>query len=325
MNEPATEVHGTDVDVAVVGAGPAGLAAALVLGRAARSTVLVDAGPGRNQPAAAVHGYLGHDGTTPAELHAIARAQVAAYPAVTTVEARVTAITGQDGAFVVRLEDGTGYQSRRVVLATGVTDDLPAIDGLAALWGRTVVHCPYCHGWELRGQPTAVLVHQPLDLLLALKVTHLTEDVAVCLNGGPALNADEAAMLAAAGIAVWPQPIRRLDAEGDQLRSIVFGDGTSLERSAFYVHPAVRQVAPFAADLCCRLLDNGLIEVDDLGHTSVAGVHAIGDIAQRPTMPLPGQQVAIAAAEGATTAIAIDQELLFADHLTPPVGDPNRD
>jgi len=124
-----------------------------------------------------------------------------------------------------------------VVLATGVADDLPPIEGLDRLWGRTAVHCPYCHGWELRDRPTAVLVSSSLDLLLALKVTHLTGDVAVCLHGRPALSPDEDAMLRAAGIAVWPQPIARLDADGDRLRRIVLTNETSLAPAALYLHP----------------------------------------------------------------------------------------
>jgi thioredoxin reductase len=309
MTNPST----TDADVAVVGAGPAGLSAALVLGRANRATVLTDAGPGRNAPSDAVHSFLGHDGTSPAELRRLGREELDAYPRVTIVDGRVNGISARDGSFLVELDDNTALHARRVVLATGVTDDLPPIEGLAPLWGRTVVHCPYCHGWELRGRPVAVLPQDSLQLLMALKLTHLTDDVVVCLDGTLKLSPDEQGMLEAAGIMVRPRPIARLDADHDQLRAIVFDDGSRLERAALYVHPAVRQASALPAELGCRLLDNGLVEVNEMGQTSVDSVYAVGDMANRPTNPLPGQQVAIAVAEGATAAIAVDQELVLTD------------
>jgi thioredoxin reductase len=303
----------TDIDVVVVGAGPAGLSAALLLGRANRSAVLIDGGPGRNEPSEAVHSFLGHDGTSPADLRSMGLDEVTSYPSVTALDGRVTGIAVKDGAFVVERAEGDGFRSRRVVLATGVTDDLPPIDGLAALWGRSVLHCPYCHGWEQRGRAVAVLPLESLHLLMALKLTHLTDDVVVCLNNDLELSPDEDQMLDAAGVPVRPERIARLEADGDRLREIVFADGTSIERDALFVHPSVQQASPLPTELGCRLLDNGLVEVDDIGHTSIDGVYAVGDMAHRATNPFPGQQVAMAVAEGAAAAIAIDQELLLTD------------
>jgi thioredoxin reductase len=305
-----------DLDVAVVGGGPAGLAAALLLGRARRPTLVIDAGVGRNAPSAAVHGLLGHDDVAPSELRDIARRQLANYDTVTVVDGVVTSISGVRDAFVVELA-GTRRQARRLVLATGVRDELPDIDGLADLWGRSVVHCPYCHGWELRDQPLAVLVMEPLDLFLAIKLTHLSDDVVACIHNGAEVGPGEQSMLDAAGITVQHSPISRVEADGDQLRRIVFADGSSIERAGLFVHPAVHQAAPFAADLGCDLLDNELVAVDEVGQTTIPGLYAIGDMAKRATMPLPGQQVAVASAEGTITATAIDAELVLSDLPTP--------
>lgn len=302
-----------DIDVAVVGAGPAGLSAALVLGRASRRTVLIDGGPGRNEPSHAVHSFLGQDGVPPEDLRQRGRDELAAYHSVTILAGRVGNISPQDGTFTLGLAGGGALQARRVALATGVTDDLPPIEGLARLWGRTVLHCPYCHGWEQRGRPVAVLATEPASLYMALKLTHLTADVVVCLNDDLRLSPEEQGMLEAAGIQVRPERIAALEADGDQLREIVFADGTSIERLALFLHPTARQASPLPADLGCRLLDNGLIEVNEQGQTSVPGVYAIGDIAHRPARPFPGQQVSLAVAKGATAAIAIDQELLLTD------------
>ncbi len=302
-------------DVVVIGGGPAGLAAALVLGRARRPTVLVDAGPGRNAPSVAVHGLLGHDGTPPALLRRLGRDQLEPYDRVTVVDGQVTGVSGERDDFVVNLADGHTYRARRVVLATGVTDDLPDIEGLQPLWGRSVVHCPYCHGWELRGRALAAIVTEPLDVLLAIKLTDLSDDVVACLHGGPARNADEQAMLDRAGIAIRPERIARLEADGDHLRRIVFADGTSIERAGLFLHPPSRQAVPLASDLGCDMHEAGAVIVDDLGQTSIPGLYAIGDMARRATMPVAAQQVAVAGAEGTMTAIAIDSELLLGDAL----------
>lgn len=302
----------------VVGAGPAGLSAALVLGRANRPTVLIDGGPGRNEPSHAVHSFLGHDGTSPEDLRRRGRDELAAYPSVTILDDRVAGVSAQDGVFAVELDDGNDFQARRVALATGVTDDLPPIEGLAPLWGRTVLHCPYCHGWEQRGRPVAVLALATVNLFMALKLRQLTDDVMVCLNGDLELSPEEQSMLEAAGIPVRPEPIATLNADGDRLRKIVFVDGTSIEREALFVHPTARQASTLPVDLGCQLLDNGLVGVNELGQTNVPGVYAIGDMAHRPARPLPGQQVSLAVAKGATAAMAIDQDLLVTDLPTAP-------
>jgi thioredoxin reductase len=176
------------IDVVIVGGGPAGLNAALTLGRARRSVLLVDSGRPRNAPAQAVHGFLTRDGLPPAELRRIGRQQLAAYP---TVEVRDTEvldvrIVGEpSGGFLVTLAEGSVTRARRLLLATGLVDQLPPIDGLAELWGNSVLHCPYCHGFEVRGQALAVLGGDPRAIQLAAHLTRFSPDVALCTNGAP--------------------------------------------------------------------------------------------------------------------------------------------
>ena len=304
-------------DVCVVGAGMAGLSAALMLGRARRATLVADAGPGRNAAAGAVHAVIGHDGTAPKRLRVLAEQQVAAYPDVTVVGSPVTQVAGKADAFEIVLADGPCYRARRVVLATGIADDLPPIEGLRPLWGRTVVHCPYCHGWELRGQPLAFLILRPADVFLGLKLTHLSHDVVGLLNGAPDPPPPAQEMLREAGITLRAEQIARLARDGDRLRQVIFTDGMCLDRAGLFVHPPARQAAPFAASLGCDTLPDGVVAVDDVGRTSVPGVYAAGDMARRPAMPLPGQLVAVAAAAGTLAAVATDQELLLADTGTP--------
>src|SRR6266702_7694 len=245
------------LDIVIAGGGPAGLNAALMLGRARRTVLLCDSGQPRNARVHAMHGFLSRDGADPAALRQTGRDQLGAYPTVRVRDVAVEAVAREAEQFTVTLGDGTTEQAHRLLLATGVADQLPPIPGLAELWGRGVFNCPYCDGWEVRDQPLAVLAADPRNLQLALQLTRYSPDVLLCSNG-PA------------------------DLDGDARRQ-----------------------------LGCTLLDDDSVMVDDLGQTSVPGVFAAGDMARRPSMPLPGAQVIIAAAEGAIAAVAIDQHLLL--------------
>jgi thioredoxin reductase len=305
------------LDVVIVGGGPAGLNAALLLGRARRRVLVCDTGAPRNAPVAHLHGFLSRDGLPPSELGRIGREQLGAYGSVELRQVQVEAAgTASDGdGFVVTLADGTREAARRLLLATGVVDQLPAIDGLAGLWGRSVFNCPYCDGWEVRDQPLAVLGADQRALQLALHLTRWSDDVVWCSNGPLAAPLQEAAgaQLAARGVRLHQEPIVRLEGADGQLARIVLATGEAVERRAGFLHPPTRQRSALPGQLGCVLLEDGSVSVGDFGQTSVAGVFAAGDMARRPTMPVPGAQIVIAAAEGAIAAIAIDQDLLLND------------
>jgi thioredoxin reductase len=306
-------------DAIIVGGGPAGLAAALTLGRSRRRVLLLDAGQGRNAPAAAVHNLLAHDGTPPAELRRIGREQLGRYP---TVEVREAAVDGADalpeGGFRLRLAGGEGVAARRLLLAIGLADELPEIDGLAALWGRSAFHCPYCHGFEASGRRLAVLGAGPDRVRLALQLTRFSDDLVLCADGQP-LDGDLAERLAANGVRVLGEPVRRFEGRGGQLERIVVGHREPLERDAVFVATVPRQRSDLAARLGCGLLPDGCVEVDELARTSVPGVYAAGDMAHRAALPMPFAAVSWASASGTLAGAMLDQDLLTSDFDLPPL------
>ena len=226
-------------------------------------------------------------------------------------EVQAASASSDPAGFTVALAGGAREAARRLLLATGVVDQLPGIDGLAAVWGRSVFSCPYCGGWEVRDQPLAVLGADPRAFQLALHLTRWSGDVAWCSNG-PLPDVDRAP-LAARGVRLREEPIARLEGADGQLERVVFASGAPLERRAAFLHPPTRQRSDLPVQLGCALLEDGWVSVGDLGQTSVPGVFAAGDMARRPTMPLPGAQLVIAAAEGAITAVAIDQDLAMSE------------
>ena len=298
-------------DVVIAGAGPAGLNAALVLGRAQRDVLVCDTGEPRNAPVRAMHGFLSRDGTDPHELSRIARDQLAQYRSVELREAGVDVARGDSGdRFELELNDHTTVSTRRLLLASGVVDELPPIDGLAEYWGQGIFNCPYCDGWEHRGKPLAVLGGDVINVFLAFSLVRWSSDLVLCSDGAT-LDDNSLRVLAERNIGLRTERIARVEGNDGTLGRVVFADGSSLERDALFTHPPTRQRSKLPEQLGCRCLDDGSVEVDDLGRTSVAGVYAAGDMARRTTMAVAGAMVVIAAAEGAVSGVAIDQELFF--------------
>ncbi|HEX9994630.1 MAG TPA: NAD(P)/FAD-dependent oxidoreductase [Acidimicrobiales bacterium] len=290
-------------DVVVIGGGAAGLSAALVLGRARRRVAVVDAGSPRNAPAAQMHGFLSRDGMPPRELLATGRAEVARY-GVAVVE---DAVVGIDHGFVVRLAGGRRLPARRVVVATGVGDELPDIPGVRERWGRDLLHCPYCHGWEVRDQPLGVLGTIAGSVQHALLVRQWSEDV-VFFAHTYALTDDERAQLDARGIRVEPGPVARLVVEDDRLRGVELGDGRVVARSAVFVRPGNGAHRDgLLAGLGCEVDEAGFAVVDATGRTTAAGVWAAGNVVD------PRAQVITAAGAGSAVAIAVNADLVRED------------
>ncbi|MGW6503396.1 NAD(P)/FAD-dependent oxidoreductase [Nonomuraea angiospora] len=213
----------------IIGAGPAGLNAALTLGRVRRRTLLLDGGPGRNAVSGAVHNLLSRDGIAPDELRAIALEQLTHYPDVEVRQAR--AMHAAEG-FEVVLDDGRRAEAARLVLATGVRDVLPSVPGLADRWGDGVVHCPYCHGWERHGRRLAVLEVDGWGVHQAVHLARLSSDVVLCTNGGEISDA-QCAMLADRGVQIREDVVDRLEGKGTALARIVFKDAGYLEGTTY--------------------------------------------------------------------------------------------
>jgi thioredoxin reductase len=295
------EMH--EFDVVVVGGGAAGLSAALVLGRARRRVAVVDAGAPRNAPAAHMQGFLSRDGMPPADLLKAGRAEVTGY-GVQLISDQVTAI---DPGFVVRLATSPELKARRIMLATGVTDELPDIPGVRERWGRDLLHCPYCHGWEVRDQPLGVLGTLPGSVHHALLVRQWSEDV-VFFAHEYELTSAELAQLEARGVQVVRGGVARLVVGGDQLTGVELADGSVIERTAVFVRPGnVAHADGLLHALGCEVNDAGFATVDAEGRTSAFGVWAAGNVVD------PRAQVIAAAGTGSAAAIGINADLVQDD------------
>lgn len=298
-------------DCVIIGGGAAGLSAALVLGRARRRTLVVDAGEPSNAVAHGIGGLLGHDGRAPAELYAAGRAELTRYPQVQLRTGVVTDVRRGE-QFAVELADGTVELARRIVLATGMQYRLPEVPGLAQMWGDAVFHCPFCHGWEVRDAPVAVLADGARAVHAGLLLRGWSDDIVVLAGD----VGDDRVLLEAAGIRIDGRPVTEVRAAGEGLE-VVFADGSVLGRRALMVAASVGQRSALAERLGVRFgepnpLSAEAVWVDEFGRTSVPGVFAAGDV----TVALP--QVAAAIAAGSKVAAAVMQSLL-ADEFGLPV------
>ncbi len=295
-------------DAIIVGGSNAGLSAALQLGRARRRVLVCDTGKPVNAQVPETHGFFTRDGTPPAELLAIGRAQLAAYP---TVELRPIAVTGaaRDGdGFHVTLADGTTLRTHAMLLATGGTASFPPIAGLAERWGVSVNACPYCHGYEVRDEPLAVLGSGDQGFHGAVMIAHWSRDLVYCTDGPAGLTEDQQRTLAAREVRVIEEKITRLEGAGRDLEGIVFADSTRLPRRALFFSPRWRQHSDLAAQLGCEHTPDGSVQVNRQGQTSVPGIYAAGDMAH-----LLIQNLAMAVVEGTLAGATLNNALIFTE------------
>lgn len=292
-------------EVVVVGGGPGGLSAALVLGRARRHVLVCDGGEYRNASSRALHGFITRDGTPPSEFLEIARGDLARYDNVHIERRQVVAATRVDAGFEVTLDDSTRVSARKIILATGVVDELPSIEGVAELLGRGVYHCPYCDGWEVRDLPLAVYGRgDEKGAGMALELTQWSRDLLLCTDGPSGISAEYRARLGALHIPILETPIVKVE-RSDQDISISFCDGTVMIRHALFFNTGRHQRSDLARTLgCTEWAREGCRLEGKSGKTSVAGVYIVGD-ASRDAL-----QVVVAAGEGSEAAIAVNVELL---------------
>lgn len=294
-------------DVVIIGGGTAGLSAALVLGRARRNVLVLDGGPTRNAAAAAAHGVFTREGTPPLELLQIARDQLRGYPSIEIREGAALSVDKGIEDFHVTTISGERIQTRKLLLAYGLTDSLPGIAGLDKFWGESVLHCPYCHGWEVRDEPLAYIANGTVATEFGALLLGWSRDLVLCTNGPADLTAEQREQLSRNGIEVREQRIISVEGEGRKIRAIQFEDGEELLRSALFVRPAVSPRMDFSVVLGCEHTEAGFVKADELGRTSVPGVFAAGDLVTA------FQQVIRAAATGATAAAGINHSLAAED------------
>ncbi|MDF2825047.1 MAG: FAD-dependent pyridine nucleotide-disulfide oxidoreductase [Mycobacterium sp.] len=305
-----------DIDCVIVGGGAAGLSAALVLGRARRHTLVVDAGQQSNRAAHGIGGLLGSDGRPPAELYEIGRKELSAYPSVEVRDGTVVDIERLDEGFSVELSGGERVRSRRILLATGMEYRPPELAGLEPLWGGSVFHCPFCHGWEVRDKPLAVCADGDRAVHTALLLRGWSDDVVVLTDGPADLTTEQRELLTTAGVSVDERAIAALDGAGGDLSAVVFADGARLPRGGMLVATTMHQRSELAGKLGVEFNPPGpaaadAIKVDAFCRTSVPGVFAAGDTSAQ--MP----QVAAAVAAGSLAGAAVMQTLMAEDFGLP--------
>jgi len=294
----------TVYDVVIVGGGPAGLSAALVLGRCLRHVLVCDSGQPRNARSTSLNGYLTRDGIAPHDFLRLGRSELAKY-GVEQRAVTVRDVRSVNGAFTVTLENGEEIVTSSVLLATGVRDHLPDIPGLTECYGTTVHHCPYCDGWEVRGRTLAALSERASPAGLALSLLTWTDRVMVCTNGSASARPSSAQrrQLASHGIQIQHSRIARFDHQDGHLRHIVFEDGTVSPCDAVFFAAPQTQQCELARQLGCEFTDRGTVKTDHLGRSCVPGIYVVGDASRDVQFAI------VAAAEGAKAGVAINKAL----------------
>ncbi len=294
-------------DAIIIGGSFAGLSAAMYIARARRSVCIIDTGFPRNRFAARSHGFFAQDGSAPRAMLATARAQVAAYPTATFIAGEALSAVREPDGFSVKLTTGEMLESSRLVLAFGISDELPAIPGLAERWGTSVLHCPYCHGFEFSGQRLGVLHVSPRSLHQAMLIAEWGPTT-LYLNGASEPDTASLAQLQQRGVAIEPAPVRALHGEGTQLSAIELSDGRTSGVDALYLGPRTRLNSEIPQQLGCAL-DEGtygsIIRTDGDKLTTISGVYAAGDITRSV------HNVTWASADGVTAGMAVHRSLVF--------------
>ncbi|MDC8760900.1 NAD(P)/FAD-dependent oxidoreductase [Janthinobacterium fluminis] len=293
-------------DAIIIGGGFAGLSAATPLVRARRRVLVIDAGRSRNRFAAHSHGVLAHDGRSGRELLATARAQLAEYPDFTLWSGEVLSLQQGDGAFSAHLDGARRADGRRVILATGVSDPLPEIPGLAERWGKTVLHCPYCHGYEVGGGQIGVLANTPMSMQQASLIADWG-DVTFFTNGHAVLDETSCITLARRKVRVETVAVRAVEGEGTALSAVRLADGRAVPVRALFVSVRAEQSSSLAGQLGCEFEDTpgGLVvRTDAWKLSSVPHVYAAGDAARFP------QNISFACADGVAAGIGVHHSLI---------------
>lgn len=289
-------------EVIIIGGSYAGLSAAMALGRSLRNVLVIDSGKPCNAPTPHSHNFLTHDGDAPAEIAATAQRQVRFYKTITFLDETAIAVKQQNNSFDIIVRSGRSFSCKKLILATGIKDKFPDIPGLEACWGKTVIHCPYCHGYEYHGQKTAILANGETAMHYTILVSNLTKDLTVLTNGRSGLSEDQVNKMNTHGIAVVETSISGLLHEAGNVREVTFKDSSKLPFTAIYFRPDFSQ-SDIPIALGCELTEQGYIKVDTLQKTSVKNVFACGDNSSMI------RAVANAVAAGNMTGAVVNREL----------------
>lgn len=291
-------------DVVIVGGSYSGLAAGMALGRALRNVLIIDSGNPCNKQTPHSHNFLTNDGKTPKEIAALAKAQVLAYPSVSLVDGIVTESTKTAKGFSIKTQAGDVYHAKKLVFATGISDLQPNIPGLAACWGISVLHCPYCHGYEARSQKTGILANGDMAFEFASLISNWSNDLTLYTNGASTLTPAQTEKIRSHGIGIVEHKVKSLTHNNGHITHIVFEDGTWAALVALYTRLPFKQHCMLPVNMGCELTTDGYILIDPAHKTTVPGIFACGDNTTRM------RTVANAVGMGTTTGLMVNKELI---------------
>jgi thioredoxin reductase len=315
-------LSGSKWDVVIAGAGPAGLSAALVLGRACRRILLCDTGTPRSWASKEMHAYLSRDGIPPARFLDIARREALGYPGVKFASLAVASARRTASGFTATLGDGTKVRARKLLIATGLFDIVPRIPGIDELFGRSVFQCPYCDGWEMRGRRVAVYGRRLRGFQMARAITAWARNIVLCTDGAPGFTSEQRSELIANGVRLVESRIARLEGSRGRLRAVVFRDGTEVARDCLFFDTPSHGQSTLAESLGCKFGRDGGVLCGEYEATSVPGVFVAGNIIRDVQLSI------VAAAEGARAAFGINRALTREDFAArvraPGTADPRR-
>lgn len=293
------------VDVIIIGGSYAGLSAALALGRAIRQVVVLDSGQPCNRQTPHSHNFLTQDGSTPAAIAAVSREQVLAYPTVQLRQDAAVAAAGENNNFTVTTASGAVLHARKLLFATGIRDIMPTMPGFAECWGISVIHCPYCHGYEYRGQPTGILANGDVAAEMGVLIRNWSDKLTIFTNGPATLTPEQRQRLADRGVSIEEAPVRQLLHQAGYLTHLDLADGRTLPLTALYARLPFEQHCALPGDLGCMYSETDYLTVDNFQKTSVPGIYAAGDATS------PMRAVAAAVAAGMMAGAMLNRELLF--------------
>lgn len=291
-------------DVIIIGGSYSGLAAGMALGRALRKVLIIDSGNPCNEQTPHSHNFLTRDGETPATIAKLGRKQVEQYKSVSILDGVAIKAAKTGYGFEITVASGETFNARKLVFATGIRDMLPAIDGLAACWGISVLHCPFCHGFEVKNKKTGIIGSDIAAYELTTLISNWTDDLSIFTNGQADFTAEQNAKLATHNIKIVEKPIAQLEHTHGYLRHIQFTDGTKAMLTAAYLRTPFRQVCPLPEFLGCALNEDGYLQVDGSQATSIPGIFACGDSTTK------NRTVANAVSSGTTAGMMVSRQLI---------------
>ncbi|WP_423148382.1 NAD(P)/FAD-dependent oxidoreductase [Rubrolithibacter danxiaensis] len=294
-------------DVIIIGGSYAGLSAAMALGRSLRTVLIIDSGKPCNRQTPHSHNFITQDGKTPKQITEAAKEQVLSYPTIQLENALAEKAEKTDYGFKITTDKGLTVESKKLLFSTGVTDEMPPLAGFAECWGISVLHCPYCHGYEVRGETIGVLANGDIAFEMCKHIGNWSKNIILFTNGKLALTQDQTAKLLSKGFTIVEKTLAKLAHENGNIHTLYFQDGSSEQLTALFARPSFKQHCTIPLQLGCTLNDQGYIQVDELQRTSIPGVFAAGDNTTQ------ARSVAFAVAAGTKAGISVNKELIDED------------